>query len=171
MTALEGRSLDPGDSEMRQFYFAYGSNMHLQQMATRCPESSVYAIGILHNYKWQTNTRGGGNVVKDSQGDYVEGIVFLVSSSDIETLRQNEGVQQDNFVEKILEVEIRPLQEQSLAGQSTITCCDILAKKNSASESSVPGVSGNAANYDDGQTCIQGTAGDVGDEQGMNRGM
>ena len=36
---------------MGKFYIAYGSNLNLAQMATRCPSAKVYAKGVLNNWK------------------------------------------------------------------------------------------------------------------------
>ncbi|CAK7210953.1 hypothetical protein SCUCBS95973_000966 [Sporothrix curviconia] len=44
-------------------YFAYGSNMWLEQMALRCPDSTYVGRGILYDYRWQINERGYANVV------------------------------------------------------------------------------------------------------------
>ncbi|KAK6071363.1 AIG2 family protein [Seiridium cupressi] len=133
MPSLANPSLSSSikSKEARVLYFAYGSNMHLQQMAARCPESSLFGIGVLPNYRWQTNTRGGGNVVESSQGDAVEGIVFEVSPSDVETLRHHEGVEQGNFVEQTLEVEMRPALDRTLEGRRVNAVIDILAQRDS----------------------------------------
>lgn len=41
--------------------------MGLVQMASRCPASILHGIGIIHGYKWAVNSRGGGNIVKESK--------------------------------------------------------------------------------------------------------
>lgn len=35
----------------KKLYVAYGSNLHLAQMARRCPESKVYGSGVIKNYR------------------------------------------------------------------------------------------------------------------------
>ncbi len=36
---------------MKKYYIAYGSNMHLEQMAHRCPNATVYNTGVLSGWK------------------------------------------------------------------------------------------------------------------------
>lgn len=36
---------------MGKLYIAYGSNLNLAQMAARCPSASIYAKGVLNNWK------------------------------------------------------------------------------------------------------------------------
>ena len=36
---------------MKKYYFAYGSNLNLDQMAHRCPTAKVVGAGILNGYK------------------------------------------------------------------------------------------------------------------------
>jgi len=87
----------PPSSQARQnkpaptLYFAYGSNLHFQQMAKRCPESRYIGHAYLFEYQWQINQRGYANVVR-SKGGVVEGLVFRLSKKDEERLDLNEGV-------------------------------------------------------------------------------
>ena len=92
MSSLKHPSLGPQELEAERLYFAYGSNMHLQQMAARCHDSRLFAKGILRGYKWQINSRGGAKMIKGSLKDFVEGIAFTVSPSDVQALRNYEGV-------------------------------------------------------------------------------
>ncbi|KAI9646721.1 hypothetical protein NHQ30_004718 [Ciborinia camelliae] len=46
-------------------YFAYGSNLSLTQMQTRCPNSTYYGLGLLQGYRWIINERGYANIVSD----------------------------------------------------------------------------------------------------------
>lgn len=41
---------------MKKLYIAYGSNLNLSQMASRCPSANVYAKGTLNN--WELVYRG-----------------------------------------------------------------------------------------------------------------
>ena len=36
---------------MKQYYFAYGSNLNLKQMAIRCPTAKVVGVGKLKGYR------------------------------------------------------------------------------------------------------------------------
>lgn len=35
----------------KKLYVAYGSNLHLAQMAQRCPDAKVYGSGVINNYR------------------------------------------------------------------------------------------------------------------------
>lgn len=72
-------------------YFAFGSNLHLAQMARRCPESRYIGIAHLQDYRFQINQRGYANILP-SRGDHVEGLVYLLNSNDEATLDRYEGV-------------------------------------------------------------------------------
>ena len=74
-----------------RLYFAYGSNLHLGQMAKRCPESRYVGVAKLHHYQFQINNRGYANVVP-SPGSCVEGIVYRLSLTDEVRLDKSEGV-------------------------------------------------------------------------------
>ena len=76
-----------------KLYFAFGSNMHLAQMAKRCPQSRFIGTAVLDNYRFQINERGFANVLPSSKrGDFVEGLVYLLSQSDEANLDRSEGV-------------------------------------------------------------------------------
>ena len=74
-----------------QLYFAFGSNLHLGQMAKRCPESRFIGTAILHNYRFQINQRGFANILY-RRNDHVEGLLYLLSRTDEDKLDRSEGV-------------------------------------------------------------------------------
>ena len=75
----------------QSLYFAYGSNLSLEQMAARCPESRYIGLARLHDFRWQINQRGVANVVP-KRGSVVEGLCYLLSRKDEVRLDKNEGV-------------------------------------------------------------------------------
>ncbi|EAU88663.2 hypothetical protein CC1G_01036 [Coprinopsis cinerea okayama7 len=75
----------------RPMYFAYGSNLWLDQMRRRCPDSVLRGVGILRDWKWIITDRGYANIVP-SPGDLVYGLVFDLSKSDEDTLDVYENV-------------------------------------------------------------------------------
>ena len=86
-------------------YFAYGSNMHLHQMAARCPTSVFMGVGILRGWKWQINERGVANIVK-SHNHNVEGIVYDIDQGNKRQLDRNEGVSKGFYDAKCLKVQV-----------------------------------------------------------------
>lgn len=50
-TAKEYRIVSVKELASEKLYVAYGSNLHLAQMARRCPDAKVYGSGIIKNYR------------------------------------------------------------------------------------------------------------------------
>jgi len=82
-----------------RLYFGYGSNLWLQQMATRCPDSTFAGIACLYNYRWMINSRGYANVVEldssensEDEKTHVWGMVYILTEKDEARLDLNEGV-------------------------------------------------------------------------------
>jgi gamma-glutamylcyclotransferase len=88
-TARAAQAVPSGRPET--LYFAYGSNLHLAQMAKRCPESRYIGRGELLRYRWHINQRGYANVIPDSNCA-VSGLCYLLSPNDEARLDRNEGV-------------------------------------------------------------------------------
>ncbi|KZL78628.1 AIG2 family protein [Colletotrichum tofieldiae] len=73
-----------------RLYFAYGSNLWLQQMASRCPSSFYVGRAVLSDHYWQINERGFANVIPRS-GSNVHGLVYRVNADDEASLDRCEG--------------------------------------------------------------------------------
>ena len=59
----------------RPLYFAYGSNINLDQMRYRCPDASVYGQAVLDNY--DLRFRGSGvATVEPKEGACVYGLLW-----------------------------------------------------------------------------------------------
>ena len=76
--------------------FAYGSNLDIDQMHKRCPESEVVGRAYLRNYKlgfcgYSVGWRGAVATVSSSIGNSVPGVLYLVSRSDLKYLDACEG--------------------------------------------------------------------------------
>ncbi|KAI0099791.1 hypothetical protein GGR51DRAFT_534402 [Nemania sp. FL0031] len=97
------------DPTSEKHYFAFGSNMHLEQMAKRCPRSKLRGKGRLRGYKWQINKRGVANIVEGDPRDFVEGLLFAVTDPDIVTLDRNEGVSKGLYNKEKRRIECEPL--------------------------------------------------------------
>ena len=91
-------------------YFAYGSNMHLTQMAERCPSSILKGIGSLAGYRWQINSRGVANIV-ESRNHRVEGVVFQIDQGSKRQLDRNEGVSRGFYNDEHLPILFTPSAE------------------------------------------------------------
>jgi hypothetical protein len=88
-----------------KIYFAFGSNLHLRQMANRCPESRLLGIGRLHGYRWQINERGYANVIAHA-ASFVDGISYLLNPADEASLDINEGVRIGAYEKHMLDIEV-----------------------------------------------------------------
>lgn len=78
-------------------YFGYGSNLWLDQMRMRCPNSTYAGIGRLPHYRWIINDRGYANVVEQESSSKnsnheVYGLIYTLTAADEEALDKNEGV-------------------------------------------------------------------------------
>ncbi|KAF4957004.1 hypothetical protein FGADI_3416 [Fusarium gaditjirri] len=93
-----------------QLYFAYGSNLWLQQMASRCPESYYVGRAVLLDHRWQINSRGFANVIPCS-GYNVHGLVYQVSVDDEARLDRNEGVHSGAYTKSYHSVVLREAAE------------------------------------------------------------
>ena len=87
-----------------KFYFAYGSNMWIKQMQTRCPNHRLVGGGVLRGYRWIISSRGYANIVKSSQSE-VMGTVYEISELDENNLDQFEGVDRGSYLKETLNIE------------------------------------------------------------------
>lgn len=72
-------------------YFAYGSNMDLEQMKTRCPSGyNLLGLGLLKGWKFFINSRGVANITQ-RENSKVYGLLFEISESCLESLDSCEG--------------------------------------------------------------------------------
>lgn len=81
---------------MTHLYFAYGSNLDLQQMRERCPLSRFAGAAVLENHRLSFggfSARWGGPVATliQRRGDMTMGALYRVDPSDIERLDRFEG--------------------------------------------------------------------------------
>ena len=77
-------------------YFAYGSNLALWQMKSRCPECEVHGLATLAGHSLTfagrpKRDRGGVLTVVPAEGRTVPGVVYLLSSADLDALDACEG--------------------------------------------------------------------------------
>lgn len=98
-TATVPKDANPTPHQTRYYYFAYGSNLWLEQMHHRCPEYTYIGRGVLRGYKWVISKRGYANVLPS--GDETEedpeelddyGVVYTLTKGDMAALDMYEGV-------------------------------------------------------------------------------
>jgi gamma-glutamylcyclotransferase len=87
------------------YYFAYGSNIWLEQMRYRCPASEFVDIGILSDWQWFISGRGYANV-RRSAGDVVYGFVYTLTPNDEEILDGIEGVPKQHYQKQLLNIDL-----------------------------------------------------------------
>ena len=93
------------------YYFAFGSNMDVEQMAIRCPGAMVEGPAYLEDhelvFRGPSKKRGGGVLSVDSQpGVVVEGILYRVDPHHLQALDRFEGAP-EWYVRQRVEVRLR----------------------------------------------------------------
>ena len=77
-----------------KLYFAYGSNMNLEQMASRCPDARVLGNVRLEGYRLAFRMNGGHRgvaTVLPEEGCHVDGVLWEISPQDEKNLDFYEG--------------------------------------------------------------------------------
>ncbi|MGW0159433.1 poly-gamma-glutamate hydrolase family protein [Mycobacterium sp. NPDC003323] len=74
-----------------QLYFAYGSNLCVDQMALRCPDAGGPIAATLADHDWLINERGVATV-EPATGAEVHGVLWRISDADLGVLDRAEGV-------------------------------------------------------------------------------
>ncbi|WP_099023564.1 poly-gamma-glutamate hydrolase family protein [Mycolicibacterium palauense] len=75
----------------RHLYFAYGSNLCVEQMGRRCPDALRPRAATLADHDWLINERGVATI-EPFPGSLVHGVLWDVSDADLATLDSAEGV-------------------------------------------------------------------------------
>ena len=78
------------------FYFAYGSNLDVQQMTRRCPGATVVGLGELRDHRLtfpltSHDWDGGVASVAVAHGESVWGVIYELSDADLASLDHYEG--------------------------------------------------------------------------------
>lgn len=72
-------------------YFAYGSNMDVEQMRMRCPGAEILCTAVLPDYKFALDSEGYATVVP-YEGKEVRGVIWKISRANEKALDWYEGV-------------------------------------------------------------------------------
>lgn len=90
---------------MKNLYFAYGSNMSVEQMTKRCPNSLLIGKGFIKGHKicfpQIAVTRGLLGVVgirESVEADKVYGLIYELTDQDLELLHTFEGYDKNTIV-------------------------------------------------------------------------
>lgn len=84
----------PVRAEHHPWVFSYGSNLHIDQMQRRCPDSRPVSRLTLHGFKLVF--RGVADIVPTGDpADVVEGAVYSISARDEQALDRYEGFRRD----------------------------------------------------------------------------
>ena len=75
--------------ETEKLYFAYGSNINLEQMANRCPSATIVGPAVLENY--ELLFRRGYATIKPRKGGRVHGLLWTLDSLCEQSLDHYEG--------------------------------------------------------------------------------
>jgi gamma-glutamylcyclotransferase len=78
------------------YYFAFGSNLSIQQMKERCPDSIPKFRAYLQDYKLifaghSVRRKGGIASIKSFSGEKVKGAIYEVTEDDLRLLDKYEG--------------------------------------------------------------------------------
>ena len=81
---------------MGPYYFAYGSNLSIDQMRDRCPGATAMGVARLADHRlaftrWSPVWRGGVADAVPSSGDVVMGLLWQLTNQDLEALDAHEG--------------------------------------------------------------------------------
>jgi hypothetical protein len=78
---------------MKKLYIAYGSNLNLAQMASRCPSASIYAKGVLNNWKmvYRGSRANSHATIIRKKGSVVPVLVWIIQPYDERRLDRYEG--------------------------------------------------------------------------------
>lgn len=73
-----------------KLYFAYGSNINLEQMDYRCPDATVVGPVVLENYELLFR-RGGFATIEPKKGERVHGLLWSITPECERSLDLYEG--------------------------------------------------------------------------------
>lgn len=89
---------------MGKLYVAYGSNLHLAQMAARCPSATIFGVGQLNNWVLLYRGRNGNAhaTIARKKGASVPVLVWNIEPSDERHLDMYEGYPRYYFKQNVM---------------------------------------------------------------------
>ena len=94
-------------------YFAYGSNMDVNQMAERCPGAIQAGVAVLPRHRFLINARGVATIVPDLT-ERVYGLLWSLSPKHVAALDGFEGVAIGHYQRRYLSVSAHGLPRLAL---------------------------------------------------------
>lgn len=78
----------------KRLYVAYGSNLNIQQMASRCPGAKLYGTGVIENFELQFKGQphGAFATIAPKDGASVPVAVWEISKRNEQALDLYEGI-------------------------------------------------------------------------------
>lgn len=96
------------------YYFAYGSNMDMEQMRWRCPDAKRIDTAVLHGWKFALDEVGYATVVPEA-GASVPGLLWTLTDADEAELDTYEGVRYNCYEKVTLSVATKRAYEPTQA--------------------------------------------------------
>lgn len=77
----------------KRYYIAYGSNLNVRQILTRCPDARIIGTSVVENYRLLFKGSGSGSylTIEPEEGCSVPVAAWAVSESDEAALDRYEG--------------------------------------------------------------------------------
>ena len=100
----------------KTLYIAYGSNLHQEQMAWRCPGAKVIAKSWLHDYKlvFQGHPYNAHANVIPAKGYDVPVVIWEIDKYDEMSLDRYEGVRGGYYRKEYMQVEVAGEMQEAL---------------------------------------------------------
>lgn len=101
---------------MKRLYIAYGSNLHKEQMAFRCPDAKPVCTSTLHDYRlvFQGYPYGAHANVIPEKGQEVPVAIWEISAKDEAALDRYEGVSGGYYTKEYMKVEVNGEMKEAL---------------------------------------------------------
>jgi cation transport regulator ChaC len=87
-----------------RYYFAYGSNMDEDQMASRCPGSQLFGRAQLPRHSFLINERGVASVIP-AQDSVTHGLLWTITPAGEKALDRYDGAARGHYVKDFVDVQ------------------------------------------------------------------
>ena|ERR1700761_3011772 len=115
-----------------RYYFGYGSNLWLNQMKERCPNSPYHTRAFLENWKFIIYPEGYATVTDrdiEKGKDKVWGSIYILDPEDEKTLDEKEGVAEGKYDKMEMMCVFCPPSAQKGKNKWERKCCLVYVAK------------------------------------------